>query len=141
MVGLAEVLSHELAGTGVRVAAVCPGNVLTTQFEEENAWGPAAGASADKALSPEWVADTILAAAAGTAVVVLADKPAMKLSFDALFAMPRSLRLRFRPRRLQAAAQGPPPAPGRAAAPPERRAQSSPRNAAGSLRPGTWSGV
>ncbi len=95
MVALGEVLSHELAQTGVRAAVVCPGNVLTEQFREENAWGPAAGATADKALAPETVAETILAAAAGSAVVVLADRPATKLSFDALFAMPRSLRLRL----------------------------------------------
>ncbi len=93
LVGLAEVLSHELAGTGVRASAVCPGNVRTDQFAEETAWGPAAGASAEKALSPEAVAETILKAAEGSTVVVLADKPSMKLSFDAMFAMPRQLRL------------------------------------------------
>ena len=95
LVGLAEVLSHELAGTGVHASVVCPGNVLTDQFAEENAWGPAAGASPDKALSPEFVAATILRAASGSAVVVLADKPSMKLSFDAMFAMPRRWRLMF----------------------------------------------
>lgn len=93
MIGLAEVLSHELAGSGVRVAAVCPGNVATDQFATEVAWGPTAGASVDKALTPESVADTILRAAAGSAVVVLADTPSMRLSFDAMFAIPRRLRL------------------------------------------------
>jgi NAD(P)-dependent dehydrogenase (short-subunit alcohol dehydrogenase family) len=93
MVGLAEVLSHELAGTGVRASAVCPGNIRTDQFEEEEAWGPTAGATAEKALAPEAVAATIIRAAAGSAVVVLADKPTMKLSFDAMFAMPRAARL------------------------------------------------
>jgi NAD(P)-dependent dehydrogenase (short-subunit alcohol dehydrogenase family) len=95
MVGLAEVLSHELAGTGVRASVVCPGNVLTEQFHEENAWGPGAGASPEKALSPEFVADTILRAASGRAVVVLADKATMKLNFAALFTMSRAARLLF----------------------------------------------
>jgi NAD(P)-dependent dehydrogenase (short-subunit alcohol dehydrogenase family) len=95
LVGLAEVLSHELAGTGVRACAVCPGNVLTEQFREENAWGPAAGASVDKALSAEFVADTIIRAAAGSAAVVLADSPTMRLSFDTLLGLPRRARLRI----------------------------------------------
>jgi NAD(P)-dependent dehydrogenase (short-subunit alcohol dehydrogenase family) len=93
MIGLAEVLSHELAGTGVRVTAICPGNVATDQFAEELAWGPAAGASAEKALSPESVADTILRATGGGALVVLADKPVMKLNLDILLALPRRARM------------------------------------------------
>jgi NAD(P)-dependent dehydrogenase (short-subunit alcohol dehydrogenase family) len=93
MIGLAEVLSHELAGTGVHVSAVCPGNVATDQFAEEIAWGPAAGASPEKAISPESVAETILAASTGRALVVLADKPIMKLSFDIMFALPRRARV------------------------------------------------
>lgn len=93
LVGLAEVLSHELAGSGVRASAVCPGNVRTDQLEEEYAWGLGAGAAPEKALAADAVAATILEAAAGTAVVVLADKPSLKLGFDAMFAMPRRLRL------------------------------------------------
>jgi NAD(P)-dependent dehydrogenase (short-subunit alcohol dehydrogenase family) len=93
MIGLAEVLSHELAGTGVRVTAICPGNVATDQFAEELAWGPASGASAEKALSPESVADTILRATGGGALVVLADKPVMKLNLDILLALPRRARM------------------------------------------------
>jgi NAD(P)-dependent dehydrogenase (short-subunit alcohol dehydrogenase family) len=95
LIGLAETLSHELAGTGVRACAVCPGNVRTDQMDEELAWGPAAGATKEKALSPESVAATIAAAVSGRAVVVLADTPAMKLQIDALFSMPRRLRLAF----------------------------------------------
>lgn len=93
LIGLAEVLSHELAGTGVRVAVVCPGNVRTDQLAEEYAWGLGAGAPPEKALAPEAVAATIAAAAEGGPLVVLADKPALKLGFDAMFAMPRRLRL------------------------------------------------
>ena len=93
LVGLAETLSHELAGSGVHACAVCPGNVRTDQLEEEYAWGLGAGAPPEKALAPEAVADTILKAATGSGVVVLADKPALKAGFDAMFAMPRRLRL------------------------------------------------
>ncbi|HET9073586.1 MAG TPA: SDR family NAD(P)-dependent oxidoreductase [Solirubrobacteraceae bacterium] len=93
LIGLAETLSHELAGSGVHACAVCPGNVATDQMTEEIAWGPAAGASLEKALTAEQVAQTILRAACGNATVVLADKPALKAGFDAMFAMPRRLRL------------------------------------------------
>lgn len=95
LIGLAETLAHELSGTGVRACAVCPGNVRTDQLEEEYAWGLGAGAAPEKALAPEAVAETILGAASGSSVVVIADKPALKAGFDAMFAMPRGLRLRI----------------------------------------------
>jgi NAD(P)-dependent dehydrogenase (short-subunit alcohol dehydrogenase family) len=93
MIGLAEVLSHELAGTGVRASAVCPGNVSTDQFAEEYAWGPSAGAPPEKALSPESVAVTIAKAAEGGALVMLSDTASMKLQLNAMFALPHRLRL------------------------------------------------
>jgi NAD(P)-dependent dehydrogenase (short-subunit alcohol dehydrogenase family) len=93
LIGLAEVLSHELAGSGIRASAVCPGNVRTDQLAQENAWGPAAGAAEEKALTPESVAATIARAATGTRVVVLSDTASMKFQFGALFSMPRRLRM------------------------------------------------
>lgn len=52
LVGLAEVLHHEVAGSGVRVCAVCPGDVLTDQMRAEAQWGPTGGATLEKAMSP-----------------------------------------------------------------------------------------
>jgi short-subunit dehydrogenase len=90
MVGLAEVLHHELAGSGVRACAVCPGDVQTDQMRAEIAWGPTGGATLEKAMSPEHAARAILAAAGGRKAVVVVDRPQMRLVFG-LFGGPRGL--------------------------------------------------
>jgi short-subunit dehydrogenase len=90
MVGLAEVLYHELAGSGVHACAVCPGDVLTDQMRGEIAWGPTGGATLEKAMSPERVAAAIAAAAAGGKAVVIVDRPQMRAVFG-LFGGPRRL--------------------------------------------------
>jgi NAD(P)-dependent dehydrogenase (short-subunit alcohol dehydrogenase family) len=93
MIGLAEVLSHELAGSGIRTSTVCPGNVLTDQFETEYGWGPSAGAPPEKALSPESVAVTIAKAAEGGPLVMLSDSVSMKVQLKAMLTLPKKARL------------------------------------------------
>ncbi|HEX4106840.1 MAG TPA: SDR family oxidoreductase [Solirubrobacteraceae bacterium] len=95
LVGLAEVLAHELKGSEVRVCAACPGDVRTEQLAEEHAWGSTGGSALEKAMSPEYAARAIVKAAAGHSAVVVIDKPQMRLAFDFLSAMPRRLRLVF----------------------------------------------
>ena len=90
MVGLAEVLHHELAGSGVHACVVCPGDVRTDQMRGEIAWGPTGGATLEKAMSPERVAAAIVAAAAGRKAVVIVDRPQMRAVFG-LFGGPRGL--------------------------------------------------
>jgi len=90
LVGLAEVLYHELAGSGVRACAVCPGNTQTAQMEAEIQWGPAGGATFEKGMTPEYVARRIVAAAAGRAPVVIIDRPYLR-SFFKLMGGPRGL--------------------------------------------------
>jgi 3-oxoacyl-[acyl-carrier protein] reductase len=90
MVGLAEVLYHELAGTGVHACAVCPGDVRTDQMRGEIAWGPTGGATLEKAMSPERVAAAIASAASGGKAVVIVDRPQMRAVFG-LFGGPRGL--------------------------------------------------
>jgi 3-dehydrosphinganine reductase len=92
LVGLAEVLHHELTGSGVRVCAVCPGDVRTDQLAEEHAWGPTGGESYEKAMKPESVARAIVRAADGSRPVVIIDKPPLRLGF-AVMCGPRWLRL------------------------------------------------
>lgn len=92
MVGLAEVMYHELAGTGVRVCAVCPGDVHTDQMVEEHEWGPTGGATVEKAMTPEYVARAIVSAAGGSRSVVVVDKPHLRFAFN-FMAGPRRLRL------------------------------------------------
>jgi short-subunit dehydrogenase len=92
LVGLAEVLHHELAGSGVRVCAVCPGDVRTDQLAEENAWGPTGGETYDKAMRPERVARAIARAADARTPVVVVDKPHLRLAFG-LMGGPRRLRI------------------------------------------------
>jgi short-subunit dehydrogenase len=92
--GLAEVLRHELVGSGVQVCAVCPADVRTDQLEQEHAWGPTGGQSLAKALSPEAVARAVVRGAEGTQPLIVVDRPLMALGFR-IMAGPR--RLRFGP--------------------------------------------
>lgn len=91
---LAEVLRHELAGTGIQVCAVCPADVRTDQLERENAWGPTGGQPPDKALSPDAVARAVVRGAEGTQPLIIVDRPLMALGFR-IMAGPR--RIRFKP--------------------------------------------
>ncbi len=94
LVGLSEVLRHELVGTGVRVCAVCPGDVGTDQLAAELAWGPTGGASYQAAMGPDQVARAIVRAAGGSAPLVVVDRPHLRLAFT-LMGGPR--RMRFGP--------------------------------------------
>jgi NAD(P)-dependent dehydrogenase (short-subunit alcohol dehydrogenase family) len=93
LVGLAEVLHHELAGSPVRACAVCPGDVRTDQLREEHDWGPTGGAAYEKAMDPKSVARAIARAAAGRRPVVVIDRPHLRLVFN-LLGGPRRLRLK-----------------------------------------------
>ena len=92
LVGLAEVLHQELAGSGVHACAVCPGDVRTAQMEEEHAWGPTGGVALDKAMDPDYAARAIVRAAAGGRTVVVVDRPPLRFGFG-LMGGPRWLRL------------------------------------------------
>jgi len=93
LVGLTEVLHHELAGSGVRACVVCPGDVRTDQLADEIKWGPTGGAAFKKAMDPARVARAIERAAAGRAPVVVIDRPHLKAVFN-LLGGPRRLRLK-----------------------------------------------
>jgi NAD(P)-dependent dehydrogenase (short-subunit alcohol dehydrogenase family) len=90
LVGFAEVLHHELAGSGVRACAVCPGDVQTDQLRGEIEWGPTGGAKFEQAMSPDRVAQAIVAAAAGSKPLVIVDRPHLRAVFK-LFGGPRGL--------------------------------------------------
>lgn len=90
LVGLAEVLHHELAGSGVSACAVCPGDVQTEQLRGEIAWGPTGGTTFAKAMSAERVARVIVEAAAGKAPLVVVDRPHLRAVFK-LLGGPRGL--------------------------------------------------
>lgn len=92
LVGLAEVLYHELKGTGVRVCAVCPGDVRTDQLAEEHEWGPTGGATYETAMTPEKVAKAIVRAVDAEIPVLIVDKPHLRLAFGVMGG-PRRLRL------------------------------------------------
>jgi NAD(P)-dependent dehydrogenase (short-subunit alcohol dehydrogenase family) len=92
LVGLAEVMYHELKGTGVHVCAVCPGDVRTDQLAEEHQWGPTGGESYEKAMKPEYVAAAIVRAGSGSSPVVVVDKPHLRFAFN-FMGGPRRLRL------------------------------------------------
>jgi len=93
LVGLGEVLAHELAGSGVRATVVCPGDVRTDQLEEEHEWGPTGGVTPEKAMSPDYVARAIVRAADARAGVVVVDRPHLRAAF---FLLRRAPRLRVR---------------------------------------------
>jgi len=89
MVGLGEVLAHELAGSGVHATVVCPGDSRTDQLTEEHEFGPTGGATPEKAMSPDYVARAIVRAADSRAPVVVIDRPPMRLAFFLLRRIPR----------------------------------------------------
>jgi 3-dehydrosphinganine reductase len=92
MVGLGEVLAHELAGSGVRATVVCPGDVRTDQLSEEHEWGLTGGVTPEQAMSPEYVARAIVRAAERGKPLVVIDKPHMRAAF---WFMRRAPRLRM----------------------------------------------
>jgi NAD(P)-dependent dehydrogenase (short-subunit alcohol dehydrogenase family) len=94
LVGLAESLQHELAGTGVRATVVCPGDVRTEQLRDEHTWGPTGGSAYEQAMEPDRAAHAIVRAASGKRAMVIVDDPRHALFFR-LMAGPR--RSRFGP--------------------------------------------
>ena len=89
MVGLGEVLTHELAGSGVHATVVCPGDVRTDQLTEEHEWGPTGGVPPEKAMSADYVARAIVRAADGRKPVVVVDRPHLRAAFFVLRRAPR----------------------------------------------------
>lgn len=92
LVGLAEVLWHELAGSGVRACAVCPGDVRTDQLDQEHQWGPTGGVPPDKAMSPDYLATAIVRSLDSRNAVVIVDRPHLRAVFN-LWGGSRRLRL------------------------------------------------
>jgi short-subunit dehydrogenase len=92
LVGLAEVLWHELSGSGVRACAVCPGDVHTDQLDQEHEWGPTGGVPPEKAMSPDYLAGAIIKALDSHNAVAIVDKPHLKAVFN-IWGGPRRLRL------------------------------------------------
>jgi NAD(P)-dependent dehydrogenase (short-subunit alcohol dehydrogenase family) len=91
LIGLAEVLHHELVGSPVRVCVVCPGDIQTAQLSDDLGWGPTAGvASIEKAMSPEYVARRVVRAAAGRSELVVIDRLPMRAFFK-IVSGPRGL--------------------------------------------------
>jgi NAD(P)-dependent dehydrogenase (short-subunit alcohol dehydrogenase family) len=89
MVGLGEVLVHELAGSGVRATVVCPGDVNTDQLGEEHEWGPTGGVTPEKAMSADYVARAIVRAAERGKPLVVIDRPHMRVAFWVMRRAPR----------------------------------------------------
>jgi short-subunit dehydrogenase len=89
MVGLGEVLVHELAGSGVRTTVVCPGDVNTDQLGEEHEWGPTGGVTPEKAMSADYVARAVVRAAERGKPVVVVDRPQMRAAFWVMRRAPR----------------------------------------------------
>ncbi|HEX2702826.1 MAG TPA: SDR family oxidoreductase [Solirubrobacteraceae bacterium] len=90
LVGLGEVLHHELAGSGVRACVLCPADVQTAQLRCDIEWGQTGGASFDKAMSPDHVARAIVRAVSGRAPLVVVDRPHLRAAFK-LLGGPRGL--------------------------------------------------
>jgi short-subunit dehydrogenase len=89
MVGLGEVLTHELVGSSVRATVVCPGDVHTDQLEEEHEWGPTGGVTPEKAMSAEYVARAIVRASERGKPVVVVDRPHLRAAFWVMRRAPR----------------------------------------------------
>jgi len=89
IVGLGEVLAHELAGSGVRATVVCPGDVRTDQLQEEHEWGPTGGVTPEKAMSADYVARAIVRAAERGKPVVVIDRPHLRAAFWVMRRAPR----------------------------------------------------
>jgi NAD(P)-dependent dehydrogenase (short-subunit alcohol dehydrogenase family) len=89
MVGLGEVLVHELAGSGVRATVVCPGDVRTDQLEEEHEWGPTGGVTPEKAMSADHVARAIVRATERGKPLVVVDRPHLRVAFWVMRRAPR----------------------------------------------------
>jgi NAD(P)-dependent dehydrogenase (short-subunit alcohol dehydrogenase family) len=94
MLGLADVLRHELVGSGVRVCSICPGDVRTDQLSEEQAWGPTGGQPFDKALDPTAVADAVVRGASGRRPLIVVDAEPMRTLFM-LMSGPKRMRFWF----------------------------------------------
>jgi short-subunit dehydrogenase len=92
MIGLGEVLTHELAGSGVSASVLCPGDVRTDQLEEEHEWGPTGGVTPEKAMSADYVAGAIVRAAESGGPVIVVDKAHLRVAF---WVMRRAPRLRI----------------------------------------------
>ncbi|HSZ14785.1 MAG TPA: SDR family NAD(P)-dependent oxidoreductase [Solirubrobacteraceae bacterium] len=92
MVGLGEVLGHELSGSGVRATVVCPGDVNTDQLGEEHEWGPTGGVAPEKAMSADYAARAIVRATERGKPLVVIDRPQMRVAF---WVMRRAPRLRM----------------------------------------------
>ena len=92
LVGLSEVLWHELAGSGVRACAVCPGDVRTDQLDQEHRWGPTGGVPPEKAMSPEYLAAAIFKSLESRNAVAIIDKPHLRAAFN-IWGGSRRLRL------------------------------------------------
>lgn len=89
MVGLGEVLVHELAGSGVRATVVCPGDVRTDQLHEEHEWGLTGGVTPEKAMSADYVARAIVRVAERGRPVAVVDRPHMRAAFWVMRRTPR----------------------------------------------------
>ncbi len=89
MVGLGEVLNHELKRSGVHATVVCPGDVRTDQLTEEHEWGPTGGVEPDKAMSPEHVARAIVKATVAGKPLVVVDRPHLRAAFWVMRRTPR----------------------------------------------------
>ena len=87
-----RLVADELAGSGVRACAVCPGDVRTEQLDQEHEWGPTGGVPPEKAMSPDYLAQAIVGALDSRNPVVIVDKPHLRAVFT-LWGGSRRLRL------------------------------------------------